>query len=395
MGVAVALLLTATAWFGHAFLMTVWLNVWFAMPLGRPFLKRMRLVVAFLVFVFPLALAWMGGRELLAAWDHPEALMRRPFLLGYLALCWATTLVYLPLISAVRALRRTPPNVTECRSHVEDVAKVLGAKPIGNGKYWRLAQMPGTQCFEVEFRHLSIRLPRLPPALDGLSILHLTDLHFCGTPGREFYRRVIDTALEAGTPDILAITGDVVDSHHHHRWIVPLIGRLKWNVAAFAVLGNHDLYHQSVLVRRRLRRVGVNVLGNSWTQIEVRGTPLMVVGNETPWFRPGPTLPPVNDRGLHSSFRLCLSHTPDNFGWARRNGIDLMLAGHVHGGQVRLPFVGPLFVPSRFSRRYDCGAFAGGPTLLYVGRGLAGGEPLRYNCRPEVARIILRSGTIP
>ena len=388
MGVAVALFLAAVAWFGHAFLLTVWLNVWFAMPLRRWFLKRMRAAVALLVFTFPLALAWLCGRELLATWADPEILTHRPVVLSYLALCWLTALAYLPIISAVRALRRDPPQVEACGSRVEDIAKRLGEKPIGNGKYWRLARLPGTQCFQVEFRELTLRLPRLPRALDGLTILHLTDLHFCGTPGREFYRQVMDIALSAGTADILAITGDVVDSHHHHKWIVPLIGRLKWNAAAFAILGNHDLYHEPALVRRRLRRIGVRVIGNGWERIEVRGTPLVVIGNETPWFRPGPDLSACPSE----PFRLCLSHTPDNFGWARRNRIDLMLAGHVHGGQVRLPLIGPLFVPSRFSRKYDCGAFAAGPTLMYVGRGLAGGEPLRYNCRPEVTRIKLVSG---
>jgi uncharacterized protein len=112
-----------------------------------------------------------------------------------------------------------------------------------------------------------------------------------------------------------------------------------------------------------------------------------VIGNESPWFRPAADL----SKCPAGPFRLCLSHTPDNVGWARRNNIDLMLAGHVHGGQVRLPGIGSLFVPSRHSRRYDCGAFASGPTFMYVSRGLAGREPLRYNCRPEVTRIVLKS----
>ena len=70
---------------------------------------------------------------------------------------------------------------------------------------------------------------------------------------------------------------------------------------------------------------------------------------ETPWFKPAPDLsqcPP-------NVFRLCLSHTPDTMPWARRNKIDLMLAGHVHGGQIRFPILGATFVPSRFSRRFS------------------------------------------
>ncbi len=128
--------------------------------------------------------------------------------------------------------------------------------------------------------------------------------------------------------------------------------------------------------------------GNGWEQLTVRGEPLVVVGHEGPWFRPEPDLsaaPP-------DAFRLCLSHTPDNLPWARRHGIDLMLSGHNHGGQIRLPMFGSVFVPSRYGRRYDCGTFHEPPTLLHVSRGLGGEQPLRFNCRPEVTRIILRAG---
>ena len=78
--------------------------------------------------------------------------------------------------------------------------------------------------------------------------------------------------------------------------------------------------------------------------------------------------------------------------WARCNQIDLMLAGHNHGGQVRFPVIGSVLVPSRYSRRYDCGLFDEPPTVLHVIRGLSGQHPLRYNCRPEVAKLVLRCG---
>jgi predicted MPP superfamily phosphohydrolase len=386
MGEAVEVLLLAGAWFGHAFLLTAWLNVWYALPLYRPLHKAMRALVALLVFSFPLALAWGYFGALAASARTPAAGWWDRLVLGYLALCWATTFVYLPAITVLRGLRRDPPQVGEIRSHVEDVAKRLGEKPVGDGKHWRMACLPGNQCFQVEFREVTLRLPNLPAAWDGLAILHLTDLHLCGSPGRPFYQQVFDLCLAAGEPDILAITGDVVDSAHHHRWVVPLLGRLRWRTAAYAVLGNHDSYFDPRLVRRRLRRIGVRVLGNGWEQADVRGEPLVVIGQESPWFRPQPDLSDC-PRG---PFRLCLSHTPDNIGWARRQGVDLMLAGHVHGGQVRVPVLGSLFVPSRYGRRYDCGAFYEPPTLMYVGRGLAGREPLRYNCRPEVTRIVLR-----
>jgi predicted MPP superfamily phosphohydrolase len=118
----------------------------------------------------------------------------------------------------------------------------------------------------------------------------------------------------------------------------------------------------------------------------VRGEPLVVVGHEGPWFKPGPDL----SAAPAEPFRLCLSHTPDNIGWARRQRIDFMLSGHVHGGQVRFPLFGSLLVPSKYGRWYDGGAYDEKPTLLYVSRGLSGQYPLRYNCLPEATLLTLR-----
>src|SRR5208283_4197340 len=185
-------------------------------------------------------------------------------------------------------------------------------------------------------------------AWDGLSILHLTDIHLCGTPDREFYEQVMNFCRD-WDPDLVAITGDIVDSPRHHRWVVPLLGRLRWKLAAFAILGNHDSWHEPARVRRRLKRLGIRVIGNGWEQIEIRGQPLVVIGHEGPWFLPVADLsncPP-------EPFRLGLSHTPDNYPWARQHNIALLLAGHNHGGQIRLPVIGSILVPSRFSRRYD------------------------------------------
>src|SRR5262249_34894113 len=118
---------------------------------------------------------------------------------------------------------------------------------------------------------------------------------------------------------------------------------------------------------------------------DVRADRLSVVGNEPAWFAPGPDLRDCRQ----GPFRLCLSHTPDNIAWARANAIDLMLAGHVHGGQVRLPLIGSDLAPSRYGRRYDCGAFDEPPTVMHVSRGLSGQEPLRYCLRPQVTKLVL------
>jgi hypothetical protein len=284
-------------------------------------------------------------------------------------------------------VRRGPAG--EVRGEVVDVERHLGYRPKGDGHHSFLGHLPGNEIFQVEYVERTLHPVRLPAAWDGLTILHLSDLHFCGTPDRRFFQAVMDLCRD-WQPDLVAVTGDVVDSTFHHRWIVPVLGRLRWRVAAFAILGNHDWFHDPNLVRRRLRRLRMDVLGNSWRLIEVRGEPLVVIGHEGPWFQPGPDL-----KGCPEGvFRLCLSHTPDNIRWARQNQVDLMLSGHNHGGQIRFPLIGSLFVPSRYGRRYDCGTFDEPPTLLHVSRGLGEEHPIRYNCRPEVTLLVLRNATL-
>jgi predicted MPP superfamily phosphohydrolase len=87
---------------------------------------------------------------------------------------------------------------------------------------------------------------------------------------------------------------------------------------------------------------------------------------------------------------ILLSHSPDQFARAQREGYKLMLAGHVHGGQIRPPIVGPMLSPSHYGVRFASGVFHRPPTLLHVTRGVSGMIPLRFNCPPEVAKLVLR-----
>lgn len=380
------LLLLVGAVAGHLAILTVSLNLWYGHPFPKPVLSKLRRLHTLLVPAGPIAFIALYGLDPTRAWI-PEPAGWRALPAVYILACWVVGLLVLPLMTLLRLARRLPVALLSNHTQTIDVAAKLGYKPVGDGKYNYLARLPGNECFRVDFTEKTFRLPRLPAAWDGLTILHLTDVHFRGTPDRDFHVAVMDFCRD-WQPDLLALTGDIVDSMRHYRWVLPLLGRLRWNIAAFAVLGNHDLWYEPNRTRRRLRKLGIHVLGNGWQQIDVRGEPLLVIGNEEPWFTPAPDLSQCST----AAFRLCLSHTPDNMPWARQNSVDLMLAGHNHGGQIRLPLVGSILVPSRYSRRYDCGIFHEPPTLLHVSRGLAGQHPLRYNCHPEVSRIILRRG---
>ena len=376
-------LLWLGACIGHGFLMTTGLNVLYAWPLPHSLLKITRKIDLLLIMLGPVLLflaldvTGSGSASALAAILSP-----------YIVFCCIAGFILAPVSQVLYWLRRQATQVTKSTVVTVDVAKELGYKPVGRGKWRNLALLPGNEVFAVDFVDKTLTLPKLPAAWDGLTILHLTDLHFCGTPDRDFHQYVADCCMKKGVPDLLALTGDVVDSSWHHRWIVPVLGRLRWQCAAFAILGNHDAWRNHLVIRRRLAKVRMTVLGNGWQTIDVRGQPLLVIGHEGPWFKPTPDLAGCPE----NVFRLLLSHTPDNISWARGHAIDLMLAGHVHGGQIRLPLIGSLFVPSRYSRKYDCGTFYKEPTLMHVSRGLAGQHPLRFNCRPEITWLTLRKG---
>lgn len=365
------------------------LNWWYGQRLSNNFLSRMRLLHGVLVVAGILGVAWVMWNGYVPGQSFGQAVSWQKNLAGgYILWCIVVGFVGVPALSLYRWLRPRPKVYTRFQSSVIDVAKRLGYPPLGRGRYRRLAKLPFNQIYQVEITEKTFALPRLPAAWHGLTILHLTDLHFHGTPDRPFFHSVLD-ACSNRIPDIVAITGDIVDSPWHHRWIEPVLGKLRWKEAGIAILGNHDKLRSTGEIRRRLSRVRMHIVQNRWIELPIRNVPMTIIGHQGPWFLPEPNLrncPTEN-------FRLCLSHTPDNIRWARANKIDLMLSGHNHGGQIRFPFIGSVLVPSIYSRRYDCGVFWEEPTLLHVGRGLSGQHPLRYNCRPEVTWITLEKAT--
>ena len=115
------------------------------------------------------------------------------------------------------------------------------------------------------------------------------------------------------------------------------------------------------------------------------GSTIAIGGTSAPW---GPAIDPLE--APSADLRILLSHSPDLVYKAQDWGVDLMFSGHNHGGQIRLPLVGAVFVPSRYSRRFDRGFFRAKGTLLYVNEGIAGLHPVRYGCPPEISRFVLR-----
>jgi predicted MPP superfamily phosphohydrolase len=385
-------LLWAGAFIGHGFFLMTAINWVYSFPIYHRILDALRLSALILVLLSPFVFleGWRFPHEYHVPGTAEGETSFRSVYLGFFFLMGT---IVAPVAQISYWLRRPAPQVTKRASEVFDIARHLGFPPRGSGKEAAASRLPGNQIFQVEFVELHLRLPNIPEAWDGLTLLHLTDLHFHHGLDRKFYTSVFDRCVEWGTPDLLCITGDIVDSDWHHRWIVPLLGRLRWKEAGMYILGNHDTWYDTKRIRRRFHRLGMLNLGNCWKQLTVRGHPLLAVGYEAPWFKPEPNLDACPTAiGEDKLFRLCLSHGPDSIPWARKHKMDLMLAGHVHGGQIRLPLFGSLFVPSRYSRRFDCGTFFEAPTVMHVGRGLSGKHLLRVNCRPEVTKLVLHRG---
>ncbi|MCA9167865.1 MAG: metallophosphoesterase [Planctomycetales bacterium] len=277
-------------------------------------------------------------------------------------------------------------------SRTIDVIGRLGHRPTGNWSTTLLSSLPRNQVFNLWVQEKSIRLPRLHPELDGLTIGHLSDLHFTGRTTRPYYELVVDEANELDA-DLLVISGDIIDKRPCFPWLTEILGRLRSRHGVFFVLGNHDLRVRDELrVRNDLTAAGLTDLGGRFQQIEVRGQQIVLAGNELPWFAPAADMKHAPRRLANGSpLRIAVSHSPDQIEWARSYDIDLMLAGHTHGGQIRFPIIGPVFSPSRYGVRFASGTFYRDPTLMHVSRGLSGTRALRFNCPPELTKLVLRS----
>ena len=368
------------AWVGHACICTPGLNYIYGRPYSKAILRPWRLTTGIIILAFPLLPVLLLSRQ--GSGTGPWWTVA----LAYLGACLAFGAIVFPTITLYRLLRRAPSALVSVQTETIDFGIDRSVEVRGTGRWAWAGRIPFNDIYRVDFTHFTLALPGLPAGWDGLTILLLSDLHFHGTPGQGFFERVMDRLMAGPPPDLVCLAGDFVDSDTHGAWIGPILGRLKATVGKFAILGNHDDHHHPAALRQELAGAGYQVVGNGWAEATARGQPFLVVGHEGPWFTPPPdlsTAPP----GL---FRLCISHTPDNFYWGQRHGIQLMLCGHVHGGQIRIPVVGPIFIPSVYGRRFDSGVFEGSGTVMAVCRGLSGKEPLRFRCHPQVVRITLR-----
>lgn len=354
-----------------------------------------------------LPLAVYMGLRLFGYASLPVVLLLRPLARGglYFQVFTIIHLLVWGLASAIWAIRRwmqEAPNVG-----AEDPARRAFLRNSLAGSIGLLtagAGMGAAQAYgDVEVTRLDAWSEDLPPGLDGLKLVHLTDLHAGPLLPQRTLRRWRVLA-EREQPDLLLFTGDFVDSLPTE--MPPLLEAFRdfpAPLGRFAVLGNHDYFQDPRPLWEGLKGIGVTCLENRNAVVERGGARLAILGLQDPMardgrfqgirFGPGPD-PDAASRGIPpDAWRLCLTHRPTDWRWARQVGARLTLAGHTHGGQINLV---PGVSSARMLGPWTSGLYHLGGQALYVSRGLGVvGLPLRIAAPPELAVLTLRRGEIP
>jgi predicted MPP superfamily phosphohydrolase len=216
----------------------------------------------------------------------------------------------------------------------------------------------------------------------ALRIAHISDLHLNSHLPLAYYERVMHRVADA-QPDLIFFTGDFITDPQYVNLLPGILALARGRLGTFGVLGNHDYWADPAAVAETVGATGVTLLRDAAVRVPVgEGRHILIAGCESPWSSPTP--PPIA-RPAPGELALLLTHTPDNVYRLSRLGYAAIFAGHYHGGQIRIPRLGSLVVPSKYGRRFDHGHFVVNSTHLFVTAGVGSAEPpLRLWCQPDI-----------
>ncbi len=243
------------------------------------------------------------------------------------------------------------------------------------------------QARQLAVEHVTIPIDDLPPALDGFTIIQLSDFHL-GSPFSAANLQRAIAWMRRQQPDLVVLTGDFVSYTDNLPLLHEGLQDLSAHHGIYAILGNHDYWTDIAVVEQALARHSIELLRNEQRCIDVGGSRLYLVGIDCVWEAQHDlelALSSIADDGPV----VVLAHEPDIADEIAAYGPALQLSGHTHAGHITLPGLGPLFLP-RHGFRYFRGLHRVGRMWLYVSRGL-GGAPLRLGCPPEATMLRLRA----
>ena len=223
-------------------------------------------------------------------------------------------------------------------------------------------------------------------------VVQVSDLHLEKFDG--YFQKVAD-GVAGLSPDVIVLTGDYLEEERNIRGVLAFLRQLKAPHGVFAVQGNWEYWSrlEGENLRRHFAGAGVRLLINERADIEVGGQQLSLLGLDYP--SSGDQLRRLQEQADPKRFNLLLSHVPGFPHEQLQRHIGLILCGHTHGGQVRLPLLPPLYLP-RFSGRFVAGLYRVGQyhVPLYVNRGIGTSVlPVRLACRPEITLVELTGQT--
>ena len=242
-----------------------------------------------------------------------------------------------------------------------------------------------------------IGLRRWPSRLDGFTIVLLSDFHYDPYCSVHSIRSAINT-INALRPDLVALTGDFVSVPwvgNHAKWVAhaepcaQLLRKLNALHGLWSVLGNHDAFSDPEHVTDALQSAGIPVLSNRSVPIEKDGARFWLSGIDDV-LGGDPDLPGALHKIPSDEAVVLMAHEPDYADFVASYPVDLQLSGHSHGGQVRIPFVRPLYLPE-LAKKYVWGQFQIRALTLYTNAGIGTVQiPVRLNCPPEITHLTLK-----
>lgn len=229
----------------------------------------------------------------------------------------------------------------------------------------------------------------LPSSFEGFRIVHLSDLH-----GKIFADMELVNKVNDLKPDMIAITGDVFDDSEKIplEYVDSVFKDFKARNGTYFVVGNNDLYLGELNIKSKLASLGITTLLNENVKLGMEGQYIDVIGVNDPFYQKHQL--DMALEGSESSTKILLAHTPEIIDEASEAGIDLVLVGHTHGGQVRIPFLPQLKTNVRKGyEKYHAGLYKIKGTQMYINRGLGVNDiHLRFLARPELTVLVLRRG---
>ena len=243
-------------------------------------------------------------------------------------------------------------------------------------------------------RNIDISLKKWHSEHNSLKIVFLGDLH-TKPIDLDRLKRVVSKVNEQ-KPDIVLSIGDYVNGNSYKETLYPRViakelGKIKSKYGFYTVLGNHDYDYNPLRIRKELEKNGIKVLENDTLPLDIEGKRLWLIGIQD--FSVCHTHLDYNTKQVSDEENpvILLSHTPDVFPEVDER-IELTLAGHTHGGQVVIPFYGPIYVPSKYGKKYSKGYFEEKNKKMFVTGGIGTSVfPVRFNNFPEIIILNIKS----